>query len=118
MRRRAIYNEWVVHAPLWRFLPSSTKWYGIFGSAFYVTGKGERIMFSYPETAEHFYFLKENHIWSFSDILFATYSIEEMRAFIKHLTWTEDNKKRLIYVYDAPTKTIYRGEDFVKTFID
>lgn len=118
MRERKIINGWVVHAPLWRTLPNSVKWHSLCGTMLYLNGSVERVRFDYPETAEHFYYLRENHSpFYYSDIFFASYSIEEMRAFIKNMPWLYAYKQIGLYVYDAPTKTVYKGKDFIENFM-
>ena len=113
---RKILNGWVVHAPLWHTLPSSVKWYGIYGSMYYIDGTVERVMFDYPETAKHFYYLRCTSCYNY-DIYFATYSVTEMREFIRNMSWTDRNKKWGLYVEDAVTKKEYKGDEFVKKFM-
>ena len=116
--QRKILNGWVVHAPLWHTLSPNVKWYGVYGSMFYIDRTVKRVMFDYPETAKHFYYLYSTSYFSLiDDIYFATYSVIEMREFIKNIGWTDENKKHGLYVEDAVTKKKYKGDEFVKKFM-
>lgn len=113
---RKILNGWVIHAPLWHNLPSNVKWYGVYGSMFYINRTVDRVMFDYPETANHFYYLYA-HTYQ-TEIIFASYSIAEVKCFIENMKWTQQNKEKDLYVYDAPTETTYKGKEFIKKFIE
>lgn len=109
--------KWKIHAPNWNRENQKIKWRLIYGSNYYMSG-GEnvkRVPFDYPETADHFYCLYKTGYNL--DIIFASYSVKEIRRFIKQMSWTKENKKRYLYIYDAPRNKHIKGEEFVKRFI-
>ena len=87
----------------------------IYGSGFYLGERIERVMFDYPNTADHFYYLW--HDGYQLDIIFASYKIDEIRRFIKSLNFTDFNKRTKLYVVDAVTKEHFVGKDFEDIFI-
>ena len=111
------YNGWKVYDEAWTNLDKNTKWYLIYGSNYYINGKANRIEFTFPEVAEHYYLLHIDFT-SNRDIIFGTYDIEEMKKFINNLKFTDENKRRALFVDDCITKTIYKGETFVNTFLN
>ena len=109
--------KWKIHAPHWDRENQKIKWRGIYGDSHYMTGdiSADRIMLAYPETADHFYYLWKNGFNR--DIIFATYSVKEMRRFIKQIQAKPYVKKYGLYVYDAPRKKYIEGDEFIKRFI-
>lgn len=101
---------WKVENPEWQDYSKQicTKehcWYGVYGTAFWMS-KGltvDRIMLSYPNIAEHFYYL-----WMDSytrDIIFGTYDIEELKKFIGQLGWKSYYS---LYISDKPQNKRYK----------
>ena len=83
---------WEIENPAWRDYSKTicTKdhfWRGIYGSGFYL-GKGiERVMFDYPNIADHFYYLWYNEYRL--DIIFASYKIDEIKNEIEDIKRNE-----------------------------
>ena len=108
--------EWKIHDPNWN--RKKGRWFGIYGSNYYMSGEKsvDRVMLDYPETAEHFYYLHSTGCMN-TDIIFASYSAEEIRKFVQQMSWTERNKVRNLYVRDVPNKDIIEGKRFVEMFM-
>lgn len=110
---KRIYEDWKIHNPAWE-TNMKTKWYLIYGSAYYVAGSGERWAITYPEIAEHFYFLYWHaYRW---DIIFASYSKKEIRRFIKEKLGGFVRPEHWLYVEDVVRKKKYKGDDFLREF--
>ena len=110
---KQIYKNWKIHDPAWK-TDMKTKWYLIYGSAYYVSESGGRWAITYPEIAEHFYFLYwYTYRW---DIIFASYSKKEMRRFIKEKLGKFVRPENCLYVKDTVRKKKYKGDDFLKEF--
>lgn len=111
---------WEIENPAWRDYSKTicTKdhfWRGIYGSGFYLGEEIERVMFDYPNTADHFYYLWYSGYQL--DIIFASYKIDEIKRFIKSLNFTDFNKRTKLYVVDAVTKEHFVGREFEDIFI-
>lgn len=112
-------NGWYIHDPKWEELRRNPKvrWKGMFISQHRFSGSSDRLMASYPDTAEHFYY-----VWQYyalcGDCIFASYSRDEVIRFIKekmkslleygarHNTWAAR-------VHDAVTGEVYSLDEFL-----
>lgn len=91
------YYGWKVHKPEWenyshQICTEEHHWTGLYGSSFFLNDTEDRIMFDYPNIAEHFYYL----YWDTgNDAVFGSYDLEEVKRFIEfyHL--------KKYYIYDA-----------------
>ena len=101
------YYGWKVHKPEWENYPKwiCTKkhyWSGIYGNAFFISGKDrivDRIMFDYPNIAEHFYFLYWETMMR-PDIIFGSYDLDEVKRFIEYYGI------KYYRIYDAVNKKV------------
>lgn len=86
-------NNWEIENPAWK--DARCKWSGFFiSNHFLQIGKEPRYFVKWPVLCEHFYTVR----WAIIgyDAIFASYSLNEIRKFIKALGYDESSTK----VYD------------------